>query len=1130
MHTTNTSNTATSNDQFLDSNNENETKTARPTLHKNLEDPSFPLGEAPKARYQNSSPQLREIKAKSKTRITPNTPLLKPPPGTPSSRKASPVKQKQKHQEQVQQKQKQQLPKHKSNVFKTEFSTEFDHDELDFSTLNSTFANTNTSAASISVKKEQDEQEPPSLSSNNNDNNNNKSNSKTASLKTSDVDLVIVGSSDDGDDDKGILASSITKLPFRLDPAPFDEQQNRRRQERDRILRLMNGLDALLVDTPKGNVPNGTAFVDTFQKKDNPPARDKVEVLEGGLDKIFSKSSCQHASTTTATAATSSTTSVATTTSSNSIHSSEHLQENDLQIQNTPSDENTLQTELTSAEGLTKDKTKRNDKVNDSSATKSVDSSTVGLSKTTIKSDDSNAGASLNTVQKGYQNQLQKILDERRKKSDEIAKMDLDAGGSSVCHRTASTKIHGCFSKTSSASDYATKLCGSSNMSNSKKDVLETSSQRNNLGHHGTSVHQPKKPASSYPINLRTILVPTPMSITDLEAKGKYPTIQDRIKAFAQAATTPVSKATISSTATAAASQQSAPPKRPPLHHHHDDMSALTALSESVEAASRTPPECIQTHTQPTNTNVEDNLNKSDCQIDCNDRSNNANQPITTTPSGPSIEKNPGAGFATSSTNNNSNMMEMSGPVMPTQHGMQNNQMMMQQGCAGMQQQSPYLGQGLMTGQSQPMMMMQYPMQPQYHPMYPQHLYCGQPSAGMPTPGYFEAFQRRSHEGAQLGLAPHQMQYSQLSYDQAINNGHQQQPQLQSSGSAPHPVISHHLTGCSGQQQQNPQNETRQTPQTQNHEMQSNHNQVNMSPQPPHPHPKTVDVNFQRQIPLPSPMLPPPKHYRNTSNASSHTNHADNTMTSLIPERRSNARASISLPCYKEPHYGSPPVARKVLARSIESQNAQDYHGSNNIVSDKALAATPVAKTKHGRYHRGGKFNGDHDYKTEEPSTRKSKRSPRTPRTPRTPETPGCGHRSYRRGSSELEDDTRAVGGSATYSSCGSSDEEEIDRCRRQRDASASSYAFAQNVIGMFQLSNFTNCVASTKGVVESAVSNTQKVSCIKSGSTVNAPHTPLRTTPRNPSKEQKKKKSSMSSNSSRSRRRRSCKSTRLSP
>ena len=151
---------------------------------------------------------------------------------------------------------------------------------------------------------------------------------------------------------------------------------------------------------------------------------------------------------------------------------------------------------------------------------------------------------------------------------------------------------------------------------------------------------------------------------------------------------------------------------------------------------------------------------------------------------------------------------------------------------------------------------------------------------------------------------------------------------------------------------------------------------------------------------------------------------------------------------------------------------------------DRSMAATPIAKTKHSRYHRGGRFNDDQLDTSESlaspfnPADETPRRSLRTPgsslrkslsRTPRRKP-------SYLSEVSELDDEagttvTEFLNGSPTYSSSYDEDDD---------DPRASSGAFSNNVMSLFdgvKIPSFTNCVSSTQGVLESMSS---KSPCIR--------------------------------------------------
>jgi len=279
-------------------------------------------------------------------------------------------------------------------------------------------------------------------------------------------------------------------------------------------------------------------------------------------------------------------------------------------------------------------------------------------------------------------------------------------------------------------------------------------------------------------------------------------------------------------------------------------------------------------------------------------------------------------------------------------------------------------------------------------------------------------------------------------------------------------------------------------------------------------------------IPLPSPMLPPPRHCRNTSKGdvtassrppSGAMGHSD-TKDSL----HSSSQPDVSQQPYRRYHRHddsaspAPLVARKVLARSVESQEAQFHHGTNEIV-DKNSAPTPVAKTKHSRYHRGGKFQesdqedtsshraDDRDDDNTARSSRKSvsrnssvnsratssKKRDKAVTPKRERSKPQRRRESRGDSSRKVQDDdvtlaTTTVGseilGSRTYSS-GSSDEEGYYEEERGGGSGEMGKAFAQNVMGVFEnmkFPNFTNCVTSTRGVLENMAKKSEKAGCIK--------------------------------------------------
>jgi hypothetical protein len=219
----------------------------------------------------------------------------------------------------------------------------------------------------------------------------------------------------------------------------------------------------------------------------------------------------------------------------------------------------------------------------------------------------------------------------------------------------------------------------------------------------------------------------------------------------------------------------------------------------------------------------------------------------------------------------------------------------------------------------------------------------------------------------------------------------------------------------------------------------------------------------------------------------------------------------------------SHPVARKVLARSIESQEAQFQHGTSEIV-DRNLAATPVAKTKHSRYHRGGKFQDEAPVSKQSSSHNQaekhradSRRNPARKEEHSSKHSPNSKERTFnkRRTSKETssegthesripcssqklscaDDDATATTAAVTTvseftniskasnvfrasSSGGSSSEDDEDEDERTSIGGA----FAQNVMGMFdgfKLPDFTNCVASTKGVIDKMALGAERA-CIK--------------------------------------------------
>lgn len=189
-------------------------------------------------------------------------------------------------------------------------------------------------------------------------------------------------------------------------------------------------------------------------------------------------------------------------------------------------------------------------------------------------------------------------------------------------------------------------------------------------------------------------------------------------------------------------------------------------------------------------------------------------------------------------------------------------------------------------------------------------------------------------------------------------------------------------------------------------------------------------------------------------------NHAGRPMQSMTPQPYNRQVSSLEVRSVRtDPSAPQPPgSARKVLARSVESQEAQNHHG--RTYHDENLASTPVANPKNSRYHRGGRFRDDQRKKEPTPNFKTLEEK--------------VEEMNARRRKERVEDDTTVAtttftnGTNNTFSSGESSDESEAEYF--EENLGAAILQTAWNAIP-----SFTNCVATTKGVVENVHAKAQR-------------------------------------------------------
>ena len=872
-------------------------------------------------------------------------------------------------------------------------------------------------------------------------------------------------------------STTTVKRPPRLEPAPFDESKSRRKKERERILRLMNGLDALLVETPTNtaktsttnNKPTNTKTPETVATVGAQKAQErvKIESLVHGLDALLvdtppKKAACSN--------------------NKGSTMTEEEEDHGELELKPTPTDEVSCNEKVVaSTQPASKWATP---------PTLQGEQPVKGTATSVIASKGATSfGATL--LQKrttelhqkqSYENQLQGILEQRRRKSEEIANTDLEAGTTKATPTTTKPNV-------------------------GPQVVKKPSPARSSKLEARMAVFEPAKKTGTVPASSgggSTISMASSYEDTVF-------TVQDRIKAFAAQTSPPLPRKTSPNVSCEGTDSPACLPFLPAAVCSSIPMvvaappPAATPVSSVPEVATPVPDTSISLK-QPQDV-------ASALQVHGPESTDPANQ-VATTPT--TLASSPAVPAPQNSTMNYhpgteaaQSLLHSSGANSASHPGQVNNE-----GLHADQQQHANS-----TVVDQPPV---HPTNSQYlqqqHGFNPDSVQFNQLTGSpIPTPAqyakiYVETqvagggvpWQLRPIESAPQ-MPQQQPMYNDRGQQQALYHGGQGQQYngnmraeknqspytLQATGSAPsQPMMSHQQYGSAhppAQYQMGQQHFP--LPPVQGPRAADIRERI-MIPQPQHqPLPNTEDLMAQYpRFPMPSPVLPPPRHYRQDSNTINLVPRHSNPAT--VPHYDNTARPPFNgnnhgLPLYRnsvevntvsnQSLYGNPPMARKVLARSVESQLAQAYHGSNEKIMDNSLAATPIAKTKHSRYHRGGRFLDDQVGPLEASLTSLDRSDDASRRTPKTPNRSSRRSRSrtpkskpkYRREPSELDDEagttvTEFLNGSRTYSS---SDDEDDD------DPTAANGAFGNNVMGMFdnmKFPSFTNCITSTHGVLDS--------------------------------------------------------------
>ena len=873
-------------------------------------------------------------------------------------------------------------------------------------------------------------------------------------------------------------SSIIPKRPPRLEPAPFDESKSRRQTERERILRLMNGLDALLVETPTHATAGNTLSNNNKASREETVAtvgvqkaqeRVKIRSLVNGLDALLVDTPPKEAS-------------------DEIVHKNEQqpscsakkqleddCEHGELELKPTPTDEVPCNEKVveTTQHAPASNKWAANSSVEGKPQQKAQESTVNSVFKGTAL-----FGATLLRKKKtemqqsqNYKQQLQDILEKRRLKSEEIANTDLEA---------TPTKP--------------------------KREVKKPSPARSAKLEARMAIFEPQSSSSAKKTTGNA--PPTLGGGSTITMASSYDdtvfTVQDRIKAFTASAT-PVSqppsswKASPATTTTTTVSDPvtDSPACLPflpaaamcssiPMGAASPAVNLVIPVPEVATAGPHVPlqqPQSVASNLQVHGPEFTDPAT----QV--------ASTPVPSMPVAQSLLHSSGAISATHPGQVNSEGIHA---VQQQQHA---------KSTIGQQPAHPAHSQYLQQQRGfnpDNVQFNQLTGSPIPTPAQYAQIYGETQMAGGGVPG-----QMRRIESAPQIPQPQQQPttYHDQGQQQALYHGGQGQQYngtmraeqnrspytVQAPGSASfQPMMSqpYGTVHPSGQYQMG---QHVSLPPVQGPRVADVRERI-MIPQLQHqPLPDTEDLAAQYpRFPMPSPMLPPPRHYRHDSyNASPVPRHSS---PATVPHYDSSTRPPLNgnnhgLPLYRnamedntfsnQSPYATPPMARKVLARSVESQRAQAHHGSNEIM-DKSLAATPVAKTKHSRYHRGGRFLDDRVDPLEAAAAAVSlDRGDETPRrTPKTPKSSSRRSRSrtprnkpnYRREPSDIDDEnattvTEFLNGSQTYSS---SDDEDDD------DPTATNGAFATNVRGMFdnmKFPSFTNCVTSTHGVLDTMAS-----------------------------------------------------------
>lgn len=213
---------------------------------------------------------------------------------------------------------------------------------------------------------------------------------------------------------------------------------------------------------------------------------------------------------------------------------------------------------------------------------------------------------------------------------------------------------------------------------------------------------------------------------------------------------------------------------------------------------------------------------------------------------------------------------------------------------------------------------------------------------------------------------------------------------------------------------------------------------------------------------------------------------------SMTPQPYNRHAASLEVRSIRTaPSQTQPPLARKVLARSLESQEAQNHTGKATY--DMNSASTPLAKTKHSRYHRGGKFREDQQFtkvsspppkfrtleeKVEEMKAQQWQQSEMKNSSPQEGDDVTVATTTFTEATTAVTAGTpdRGYKRTETFSSCESSDESDMEYEEENIGT-----AFLHNAMGIIEniaIPSFTNCVTTTKGVYDQVQARAERA-CI---------------------------------------------------